>query len=49
MNNKDFIEQNYLKGGVKMSEDKKAEMIREFVKAFESNDFEKAASLCSYL
>lgn len=30
-----------------MSEDKKAEIIREFVKAFESNDFGKAATLCS--
>ncbi len=30
-----------------MSDEKKAEMMREFVKAFESNDFKKAASFCS--
>jgi len=30
-----------------MSEDKKAEILREYVKAFESNDFEKVASLCT--
>ena len=36
-----------MEGGVKMSEDKKAEMMRELVKTFESNDFEKAESLCT--
>ncbi len=30
-----------------MSEDKKAEIMREFVKAFESNDFDKLATLCT--
>jgi len=30
-----------------MSEDKKAEIMREFVKTFEANDFEKAESLCT--
>ena len=30
-----------------MSEDKKAEIMRDFIKAFEANDFEKAATLCS--
>ncbi len=30
-----------------MSEKEKAELMREFIKTFESNDFEKVASLCS--
>ena len=30
-----------------MSDEEKAKMMREFVKAIESNDFEKAESLCS--
>ena len=30
-----------------MSEDKKAEILREYVEAFESNNFEKVVSLCT--
>ncbi len=36
-----------MKGRAKMSEDKKAEMMREFVKSFEVNDLDKLASLCT--
>ena len=36
-----------VRGGVNMSDDKKAEMMREFVKAFESNDLDKLTSLCT--
>ena len=36
-----------MEGGEEMSDHKKAEMMRELVKTFELNDFEKAASLCS--
>ena len=36
-----------MEGGEEMSDHKKAEMMRELVKTLESNDFEKAVSLCA--